>query len=121
MNVGENSSRGNGDTSEELVQLFVVLDSQRDVTGNDATLFVIARGVASQLQDFSSEVLEHGSEVNGCTGSHAGRVLAQSQVPTNATHGKLQARFGTAARRLLLVAAASLALSFTTRWRGEGE
>jgi hypothetical protein len=90
MNVGKNSSRGNGDTSEELVQLFVVLDSQRDVTGNDATLFVVASGVASQLQDFSRKVLEHGSEVNGCTGSHAGRVLALTEVTSDTTNRELK-------------------------------
>ena len=33
VNVGQDSSGGNGDSSEKLVQLFVVLDGKSNVTG----------------------------------------------------------------------------------------
>ena len=31
VDVGKNTTRGNGDTSKELVQLFIVLDGKSDV------------------------------------------------------------------------------------------
>ena len=67
MNVGEDTALGDGDVSKKLVQLLVVADSELKVTGNDAGLLVIACGVASQLEDLSSQVLKNGCKVDGST------------------------------------------------------
>lgn len=67
MNVGENTTLGDGDVSEELVQLLVVADGELQVTGDDTGLLVVTSGVTSQLEDFGSQVLEDGSEVDGST------------------------------------------------------
>jgi hypothetical protein len=67
VNVGENTTLGDGDVSEKLVQLLVVADGELKVTGDDTGLLVVTSGVASQLEDFGSEVLKNGSEVNGST------------------------------------------------------
>ena len=67
MNVGENTALGDGDVSEKLVQLLIVADGELKVTGDDTGLLVVTSGVASQLEDFGSQVLKNGSEVDGST------------------------------------------------------
>lgn len=67
MDVGENTTLGDGDVSEKLVQLLIVADGELKVTGDDTGLLVVTSGVASQLEDFGSQVLKNGSEVDGST------------------------------------------------------
>ena len=67
VNVGENTTLGDGDVSEKLVQLLVVADGELKVTGDDTGLLVVTSGVTSQLEDFGSQVLKDGSEVDGGT------------------------------------------------------
>ena len=67
MNVGENTTLGDGDVAEELVQLLIVADGELEVTGDDTGLLVVTSGVTSQLEDFGSQVLKDGSEVDGST------------------------------------------------------
>ena len=40
LDVGQDTSFGNGDTSQEFVQLFIVADGKLKMTGNDAILLV---------------------------------------------------------------------------------
>ena len=44
--------------------LLVVPDGQLEVTGDDTLLLVIARGVARELEDLSSQVLKHRRHVD---------------------------------------------------------
>lgn len=67
VNVGEDTTLGDGDVSEKLVQLLVVADGELQVTGDDTGLAVVTSGVTGQLEDFSSKVLEDGCEVDGST------------------------------------------------------
>ena len=69
VNVGQDTTLGDGDVSEKLVQLLVVPDGELEMTGNDTGLLVVAGSVTGQLENLSSEVLEDGSEVDGGTGS----------------------------------------------------
>ena len=64
VNVGENTTLGDGDVAEELVQLLIVADGELEVTGDDTGLLVVASGVASQLEDLGGEVFEDGGEVH---------------------------------------------------------
>lgn len=64
VDVGQHTTLGDGVAGEEEVQLFIVADSQVDVSGNDTCPAVVAGGVASQLEDFGDEVLDHGSHVD---------------------------------------------------------
>ena len=63
VNVGQDTTLGDGDVAEELVQFLVVADGELKVTRDDAGLLVVTGGVASQLENLSSQVLENGSEV----------------------------------------------------------
>ena len=102
VDVGQDTSRGDGDSSEQAVQLLVVLDGKGDVTGHDTALLVVTGGVSGELQDLGAEVLEDGSQVHGGTGSHAGGVLASSQVTADTTDGELKTGLGRRGGGLLL-------------------
>jgi hypothetical protein len=67
VNVGEDTTLGDGDVSEKLVQLLVVADGELKVTGDDTGLLVVTSGVTGQLEDFGSQILKNGSEVDGGT------------------------------------------------------
>ena len=71
MDVGEDTTLSDSDTSKELAQLLIVADSQLDVAGDDASLLVVASGIAGELENLSSQVFENGSEVHGGTSTDA--------------------------------------------------
>ena len=94
MDVGQHTTRGNGDSSQQPVQLFIVFDGKGDVAGHNTRLLVVASGVSSELQDFGTEVLKNSRQVDWCSSSHAGGVLSLTQVTSNTTNGELQTSFG---------------------------
>lgn len=67
MNVGEDTTLGNGDVAQKLVQFLIVTDGELKMTGNDTGLLVVTSGVTSQLEDFRSEIFQDSSEVDGST------------------------------------------------------
>ena len=67
MNVGKDTTLCNGDVTEKLVQFFVVSNGELEMTWDDTGLLVITGSIASQLEDFGSEVFENSREVNGRT------------------------------------------------------
>ena len=85
VNVGEDTTLGDGDVAEKLVQLLIVADGELEVAGNDTGLLVVASGVASKLEDFGSQVLKNGSEVDGSAGTDTLSVVALSQETVDTT------------------------------------
>ena len=67
MNVGQDTALCDSDVAEQLVQLFVVSDGELQVTWDDTGLLVVTGGIASEFEDFSSEVFKDSSEINGRT------------------------------------------------------
>lgn len=67
MDVGQDTTLCDRDVSEKFVQFLIVSDGELEMTRDDTGLLVIAGSVASQFEDFSREVLENGSEVDGST------------------------------------------------------
>lgn len=94
MNVGEDTTLGNGDVAKKLVQLLVVPDGELKVAGNDTGLLVVARSVASQLEDFGREVLKDGSEVDGSTGTDTLSVVALAEETVDTTNGEGETGLG---------------------------
>lgn len=94
MNVGQNTTLCNGNVSQQLVQLLIVADGKLEMTGNDTSLLVVTGGVASQLEDFSSEVLENGSKVNGGTSADALSIVALAEKTVDTTNGEGQTSLG---------------------------
>jgi len=67
VNVGEDTTLGNGDVSEKLVQFLIVADGKLEMAGNDTRLLVVTGGVASKFENLGREVLEDCSKVDGST------------------------------------------------------
>jgi len=86
----KNSSVGDGDVTQELVQFLVVSDRKLDVSGNNPCLLVVARGVACQLKDFSRQVFEDGSQVDGSARTDASRIATLSELTMNTSDRELE-------------------------------
>jgi hypothetical protein len=64
------------------------------MSGNDTGLLVVTSGVASQLEDFGSEVLKDGSQVDGSTGTDTLSVVALAEKTVDTTNGESQTGLG---------------------------
>lgn len=94
VNVGEDTTLGDGDVAKELVQLLIVADGELKVTRDDTGLLVVAGSVASQLEDLSSQVLENGSEVDGSAGTDTLGVVALAEETVDTTNGERETGLG---------------------------
>ena len=94
VNVGEDTTLGDGDVSEQLVQLLVVPDGELKVTGDDTGLLVVARSVTGQLEDFGSEVLKDGGKVDGSTSTDTLSVVALAKETVDTTDGESETGLG---------------------------
>ena len=56
MDVRKDTSLGDGDSSEELVQFLIVPDGELDVTGSDSGSLVVLRSIARELEELSSQI-----------------------------------------------------------------
>ncbi len=90
LDVGQDTSLGNGDAREQLVQLLVVTDGELQVTGNDPALLVVAGSIACQLQDLSGQVFHDSSEVHWGTCTNSLGIVALPQVTMDTSHGELK-------------------------------
>ena len=53
LDVGEDTTLGNGNTGEEFVQFVVNADGELKVTGDDSGLLFVTGSVACKLEDLS--------------------------------------------------------------------
>ena len=90
MDVGEHAALGNCDRAQKLVELLVVADGELQVARDDTGLFVVAGSVASQLEDFGREVLEHGRQVDGGSGTDTLGIVSFSEQSVDTADGELQ-------------------------------
>ena len=90
MDVGDDSTGGDGGSLEELVELFVVLDGEEDVSGDDSASLVVLGGVASELEDLSGEVLKDGSEVDGGSSTDSLGVSSLLEESGDSSDGELE-------------------------------
>lgn len=67
MDVRKNTTLGDRNVSEKLVQLLIIANGELKVTRDDTGFLVVAGSVASEFENLGSEVLENGSEVDRCT------------------------------------------------------
>ena len=92
LDVGEDTTLGDGDTREKLVQLLVITDGELEMSGDDSGLLVVTGSVASQLEDLSSEVLKDSSQVDRGTSTHALSIVAFAQETVDTSNGELKSR-----------------------------
>ena len=111
MDVGQHSTLGNGDTSQQLVQFLIVADGELKMAGVDPLLLVVTGSVASQLEDLSSEVLHHSSQVDWGASTDTLRVVSTLEETVDTTNRELES----CASRSALGLSASFASFATTR------
>ena len=111
MDVGENTTGSDGNSSKKLVELLIVLDGEGQVTGDDATLLVITGSVSGKLEDLSGEVLKDGGHVD--TGSHTntGSVSTLLKVACQTGNWELKPSLGRRAGALSGLSASSFSFS----------
>ena len=54
VNVGQDTTLGDGDMAKELIQFLIVTDSELKMTRDDTGLLVVTSGVTGQLKNLSS-------------------------------------------------------------------
>lgn len=89
LDVGQNTSLGDGHSAQQLVQLLVITDGQLQVTGNDPGLLVVTGCVSCQLQHLGSQVLHHCSQVHWRSSTDPLRIVALAKQTVDTTHGEL--------------------------------
>ena len=71
VDVWKNTTLGNSDRAEKLVQFLIVSDSKLDVSWDNSGFLVITGGVTSELKDLGAEILEDSGEVDRGTSPDA--------------------------------------------------
>jgi len=94
VNVWQDTTLGDCDVSEELVQFLVVSDGELQMSWNDTRLLVVSGGVASQLEDFSSQVLKDSCEVDWSTSTDSLGVVALSEKSVDTTDWECETGLG---------------------------
>ena len=90
VDVGKDATLGDGDLSNKLGKLFIVSDGELEVSWVDSRLFVVSGGVASELDDFSSQVLKDSGHVNGGTSANSVGPVASSKHSVDSSNGELE-------------------------------
>ena len=97
VDVGEDTTLGDGDSAAQSLQLFVVADGELDVSGVDSGLLVVPGGVASQLDHLGGEVLEHGGQVDWSASADSISPVAVAKHSVHSADGERQSSAGGAA------------------------
>ena len=90
LDVWQDTTLGNGDTREELVELFVVADGKLQVTGDDPGLLVVTGSITCQFQNFSSQVLHDCSQVDWGSSTYTFSIVALAQKTMDTTNRELK-------------------------------
>jgi citrate lyase alpha subunit len=94
MNVGQDTTLGDCDVAQKLVQLLIVADGELEMTGNNTGLLVVAGSVTGQFENFSCEVFEDGSQVDWGTGTDTLSVVALSEETVNTADWESETSLG---------------------------
>ena len=97
VNVGEDTTLGDCDMTEQLVQLLIVSDGELEMTRDTTGLLVVAGCIASQLEDLSSEVLKDSSEVDWSTSTDTLSIVALAEETVDTADWESETSFGRSA------------------------
>ncbi len=93
VNIWQDTTLGDCDVAEKLVQFLVVSNGELKMTGDDSSLLVVTSGISSEFEDFSGEVLKDGSEIDWSTGTDTLGVVAFPQETVDSTDGECETSF----------------------------
>merc|ERR1719234_1868615 len=82
------------DASSELAQFFIILHCQEQMPGSNSCSLVVPRGIASQLKNFSSQILKNSSKVDCSTFPHSIDPASLFQLSKAPSHREQDARTG---------------------------
>jgi hypothetical protein len=91
LDVGQNTTLGDGHTRQKFVQFLVITDGQLQVTGDDPALLVISGSIACQFKNLSCQVFHDCSQVHWGTSTYSLGIVSFPQMPVDPTHWELQA------------------------------
>jgi len=94
VDVGQNTAGSDGGLGHKSGELLVVADGELNVTGHNSSLLVVLGGVASELENLSSEVLKNGGAVHGGTGTNALGVASLLHEAGNSSDWELKSSLG---------------------------
>ena len=90
VDEGDDSTLGDGDASQKLVQLFIFADGQLNMPRVDPLLLVVPGSVTSELEDLGSEVLHDGGEVDRGSSSNTVGVATFTKKTMDPSHRELK-------------------------------
>ena len=94
LDVGEDTTLGNGDTREKFVELLVIADGKLKMTGDDPGLLVVTGSIASELEDLSCEVLHDGRQVDWGTSTDTFGIVSLAEEAMDTSYGELKSSPG---------------------------
>ena len=94
LDVGQDTTLGDGHAGQKLVQLLVVADGQLKVTRDDPGLLVVTGSVSCKLEHFGGQVLKNSGQVHGGTGTNTLGIVALAKKTVDTSNGELQSSAG---------------------------
>ena len=91
LDVRQNTTLGNGDARQQLVELFIVTDGKLQVTGDDTGLLVVTGGVTCQFQNFSGKIFHHSCQIYWCSSANTFCIISFTQKAVNSANRELKA------------------------------
>jgi hypothetical protein len=94
LDVWQDATLCDGDTTQQFVQFLVVSDGELKMTGDDPGFLVVSGGVTCQLEDFGGEILQYSCQIDGSSGADSLGVVSPSQEAMNTSHWELKSCSG---------------------------
>jgi hypothetical protein len=93
VNVWQDTTLGDCDVTQKLVQFLIVSDGELEMTRDDTGLLVVAGGITGKLEDFGCEVLKDSGEVDWGAGTNTLSVVALPQQTMNTADWESETSF----------------------------
>ena len=90
LDVWQDTTLGDGDSGQQLVQFLVVADGELEMSWNNPRFLVVSGCVASQLEYFSCQILHDGRKVHWSSSTDTLGVVSLSQQTMDTTDWELQ-------------------------------
>ena len=94
LDVGQHTTLGDGDSTEQLVQLLIITDGQLEMPGDDPGLLVVTGSISCQLKDLSSQVLHDSSQVDRGSSSDPLSIVSLAEMTVDSAHWELKSSTG---------------------------
>ena len=90
LDVRQDATLGDGNARQELVEFLVVADGKLEMAGDDTGLLIITGSIAGQFENFGSQVLHDGGQIDRGSSTNALGVVALAEKTVDSTYGELK-------------------------------